>query len=332
MYRVGKTRLSIELAKAIGGEIINADSVQVYQGLDIGAAKATLEERQGIPHHLLDMVPPTQDYSYEDFLVDSRAATQDILSRGLVPIVIGGTGMYMRWFMHNKPNLTSHPFPGEDLTGEFDALADWDYDFQAYFLYQHRVDLFPRVDIRCEHMVPALLEETLWLLNLGVQPSSNLASNAIGYEEAIELLLEAWENGVVTEERFLKFLMLFQHNSKGLVKKQIAWFRNRTRSDVRQFRWIDANRQSVQEMVELLMREYERPVWKKSEVQSGNDVIAASLKEQKRMQKYKPTLKVYSDSQAVASTLQWIETTRELKAKRFWSTCLTSSCCRSLQG
>jgi tRNA dimethylallyltransferase len=87
------------VAKALGGDIINADSVQVYRGLDVGAAKASLEERQGVPHHLMDLVLPTVDYTYEQFLAESRAATEEILSKGKVPIVIGGTGMYMRWYM-----------------------------------------------------------------------------------------------------------------------------------------------------------------------------------------------------------------------------------------
>jgi tRNA A37 N6-isopentenylltransferase MiaA len=284
MCRVGKTRLSIELAKALGGEVINADSVQVYKGLDIGAAKATMQERQGVPHHLMDMVPPTEDYSYERFVADARGATEDILARGLVPILIGGTGMYMRCFMHNKPGLTSHPFQGEDLTGEFDSVAEWDYDFQAYFLYKHRADLFPILDFRCEQQVIELLDETSTILDMGVQPHSNNASNAIGYEEAIDLLLEARQNaGVVTEERFMEFLLLFQRIQAG---------------------------QPVEQMVDLLVREYQRPVGEESEVPPGIDLMAASFKEQKRMQNYKPTLKIYSYAGAVASILRWIKSTQ----------------------
>jgi tRNA A37 N6-isopentenylltransferase MiaA len=314
LCRVGKTRLSIELAKALGGEIINADSVQVYQGLDIGAAKATLEERQGVPHHLMDMIPPTEDYPYERFVTDARAATEDILSRGLVPIVIGGTGMYMRHFMHNRPGITSHPFDGEDLTGEFDDVAQWDYDFQAYFLYKHRADLFPRLDLRCEQQVVELLVETSAILDMGVKPHSNNAANAIGYEEAIDLLLEARSaSGVVTEQRFMEFLLLFQHNCRVLAKKQTAWYRKTSRSDVRQFRWIQAG-QPVQQMVDMLAREYQMPIGEESEVQPGSkDLMAASFKEQKRMQSYKPTLQIYSSAEAVASILRWIKSTQESK-------------------
>lgn len=307
--RVGKTRLSIELAKTLGGEIVNADSVQVYQGLDVGAAKATLEERQGVPHHMMDLVLPTVDYTTEHFRVDARAVTEEILSRGVVPIVIGGTGLYMRTFMQNRPDITSHRFEGEcDIDDpQCDADWDWDYDFQAYFLYQHRADLFPRVDIRCEQMIPALLEETVWLMNLGVRPRTNIASAAIGYEEAMDLFLAARATeGVVTEEEFLEFLRLFMHNSKGLVKKQIAWFRKDARSDVRKFRWIQAG-QPVDQMVKALADEYRRPAWRKSELPSGLDLKAASMKEGKRMKQYKPTVKLYSDADLLAQALAWIK-------------------------
>ena len=307
-HRVGKTRLSIELAKALGGEIINADSVQVYKGLDVGAAKASLEERQGVPHHLMDLVLPTVDYTYEHFLADARAATEEILSKGKVPIVIGGTGMYMRWYMQNRQGITSHPFPGEDTEGLADHLTEWDYDFQCYFLYQHRADLYPRVDIRCEQMIPELLKETSWLLDLGVRPGSNTAAKAIGYDEAMQLLLEARANGgVVSEERFLSFLSDFQHNSKGLVRKQIAWFRHSARSDVRKFRWVQGGG-PVEQMVELLANEYRKaPGTPPSDFSSGEILKLASLKEQKRMKNYKPEFKVYSDPQAVTSALEWIK-------------------------
>eukprot|EP00899_Mesostigma_viride_P005982 jgi/Mesvir1/15385/Mv06576-RA.2 len=100
---VGKTSLSLALAKQLGGEIISADSVQVYQGMDVGSAKLPLAEREGIPHHLIDVLPPTADFSAGDFFNLARAATADVLSRGKVPIVVGGTGFYLRWYVQGKP-------------------------------------------------------------------------------------------------------------------------------------------------------------------------------------------------------------------------------------
>lgn len=91
----GKTALSVALAKAFGGEIISADSMQVYRGLDVGTAKATQEERQGVPHHLLDILEPEQPYSVADFTARAEALIQEIRGRGRLPLVAGGTGLYI---------------------------------------------------------------------------------------------------------------------------------------------------------------------------------------------------------------------------------------------
>lgn len=92
---VGKTALSIRLAKKYNGEIINGDSMQVYAGLDIGTAKVTEEEAEGIPHHLLDIVSVEQDYTASDFKRDAGLAIESILARGKLPIVVGGSGLYI---------------------------------------------------------------------------------------------------------------------------------------------------------------------------------------------------------------------------------------------
>ncbi len=92
---VGKTALSIRLAKKYNGEIINGDSMQVYAGLDIGTAKVTEEEAEGIPHHLLDIVPVERDYTASDFKRDAREAIESILAKGKLPIVVGGSGLYI---------------------------------------------------------------------------------------------------------------------------------------------------------------------------------------------------------------------------------------------
>ncbi len=91
----GKTALSIELAKNINGEIISSDSMQIYQGMDIGTAKVTPEEMQGIQHYLLDFVPPDKRYSVSDFKKDAEKAIEGILAKGKVPIIAGGTGLYI---------------------------------------------------------------------------------------------------------------------------------------------------------------------------------------------------------------------------------------------
>ncbi|KAJ9182966.1 hypothetical protein P3X46_006893 [Hevea brasiliensis] len=101
----GKTRLALELAKRLNGEIISADSVQVYRGLDVGSAKPSPNERKEVPHHLIDILHPSEDYSVGQFFDDARQATQDILDNGHVPIIAGGTGLYLRWFIYGKPDV-----------------------------------------------------------------------------------------------------------------------------------------------------------------------------------------------------------------------------------
>lgn len=91
----GKTALSIELAKKINGEIISSDSMQIYKYMDIGTAKPTKEEMQGIPHHLLDFVEPNQRYSVAEFKKDAEKSIEEILAKGKIPIIVGGTGLYV---------------------------------------------------------------------------------------------------------------------------------------------------------------------------------------------------------------------------------------------
>ena len=91
----GKTRLSIELAKQINGEIISCDSMQVYKDMNIGTAKPTTEEMQGIKHYLIDYVSPTKRYSVSDYKKDAKKAINEIIAKNKVPIIVGGTGLYI---------------------------------------------------------------------------------------------------------------------------------------------------------------------------------------------------------------------------------------------
>lgn len=92
----GKTSLSIELAKRLDGEIINGDAMQVYKGLDIGTAKITEDEMEGIPHHLFDIKEPTDSFSVAEYQTVVRSCIEDIRSRGKQPIIVGGTGLYIQ--------------------------------------------------------------------------------------------------------------------------------------------------------------------------------------------------------------------------------------------
>lgn len=102
---VGKTALSIEIAKNFNGEIISADSIQIYEGLDIGSAKVTAEEKQGIPHHLIDIVSPFDEFSSGDWVKKAQETIDEITKRNRIPIVVGGTGMYVSSLLF-EPGVT----------------------------------------------------------------------------------------------------------------------------------------------------------------------------------------------------------------------------------
>ncbi len=104
----GKSGLSLRLARALGGEIVNADSMQLYRGMDIGTAKLPPAERAGVPHHLLDVWPVTRTASVSEYQLLARAAIGDIRERGRIPILVGGSGLYVRAAIDNLE------FPGTD--------------------------------------------------------------------------------------------------------------------------------------------------------------------------------------------------------------------------
>ena len=110
---VGKTAASIGLAKAVGGEIISADSMQVYKEMDIGSAKITPEEMEGVPHHLVDVLEPEEEFNVVRFQELAKEAMKGIYERGHIPIVVGGTGFYiqalrkMRQITHTGKNWSS---------------------------------------------------------------------------------------------------------------------------------------------------------------------------------------------------------------------------------
>lgn len=97
----GKTRLAVEIAKKYNGEVISADSMQIYKGMKIATAKPTTQEMQGIKHHLIDFLPPDQTYSVAMFVSDAQRCIEDIHSRNKLPIVAGGTGLYVDSLLNN---------------------------------------------------------------------------------------------------------------------------------------------------------------------------------------------------------------------------------------
>ena len=119
----GKTALSIAVAQRLGGEIVSADSMQIYRGMDIGTAKATAAEQAMVPHHMLDLLPPGENYSVSRYVEEASAVCEDIIGRGRVPVITGGTGLYI------DALLAGRRFAG--LSGEDSSLRkklNEDYD------------------------------------------------------------------------------------------------------------------------------------------------------------------------------------------------------------
>ena len=119
---VGKTELSIELAKRLNGEIISADSMQIYKYMDIGSAKVSKEEMNGVVHHLIDVVDPSENFSVADYKEQGEKAIKEIISRGKLPIIVGGTGLYINSLTCNM-NFTEAE-KDEEYRKDLDKLAN----------------------------------------------------------------------------------------------------------------------------------------------------------------------------------------------------------------
>ncbi len=117
----GKTALSVECAKRLNGEIISADSMLVYQGLDVGTAKPTMDEREGIPHYMIDVVPPKESFSVSDYEKMALPVVERLLNEGKTPIICGGTGFYIQSLLYKSQ------FGGvgadEEIRARYEALA-----------------------------------------------------------------------------------------------------------------------------------------------------------------------------------------------------------------
>ena len=121
----GKTALGAALCLALGGEVISADSMQVYRGMDIGTAKATRREMCGMPHHMLDVCPPGEDFSAARWVEMAAMCAEDIFARGKVPVIVGGTGLYIDSFLSGR-SFAAAPEDGalrSELSAQYDALG-----------------------------------------------------------------------------------------------------------------------------------------------------------------------------------------------------------------
>ena len=117
----GKTALAVALARELDGEVVSCDSMQVYKRMDIGTAKPSLEERQGIPHHMIDVAEPWEDYSVSRYCADAAPIVENIVSRGKTAIIAGGTGLYMDSLIRGNDFA---PFPSTGVRERLEQEAD----------------------------------------------------------------------------------------------------------------------------------------------------------------------------------------------------------------
>ena len=130
---VGKTKMGVELAKAMNGEVISGDSMQIYKGMDIGTAKVTEQEMSGIVHHCINILEPTDEYSVKDFQDAVRFQIDDITRRGKLPIIVGGTGLYI------KAALYDYEF--SETKDNHEIFRDKYKDYDNEQLYQHLINI-----------------------------------------------------------------------------------------------------------------------------------------------------------------------------------------------
>ena len=132
----GKTALAVDLAKAVNGEVVSCDSMQIYKGMDIGTAKPTCDEMQGIPHHMLDIVEPWEDFSVSRYCEIATPIIDDILARGKTAIIAGGTGLYMDALIRGN---SFAPYPSTGMRERLEVQADID-GMEAMLTLLHSID------------------------------------------------------------------------------------------------------------------------------------------------------------------------------------------------
>lgn len=251
---VGKTKLSIELAKRLNGEIINADAMQVYKGLNIGTAKITEEEKENIPHHLFDIKEVEEEYSIYNYQKDCRKVIDDILKRDKTPILVGGTGLYIKAALYDyklseeKENNTYDNLKTEEIYNELlktDKNINIDknnrrrliralnyykenntsisnnktnkllYDSIFIGLTTDREILYKKINQRVDNMIEeGLLEEVKYYYDKNIKTKPLI--NGIGYKE-----LYNYFDGLCSKEEAVEKI---KQNSRHYAKRQYTFF------------------------------------------------------------------------------------------------------------
>lgn len=265
---VGKTKLSVELAKRLNGEVINADSMQVYKGLDIATAKIKEEEKEGIPHHLFDICEVEENFSVYDYQKLGRDKIDEITKRNKNIIIVGGTGLYI------KALLYDYEFEKENNTYDFSKVTDEEliskikelddkieidfnnrrrlertltrllensnyekkgnnplYDFTIIGLTTERRNLYKRIDKRVLEMIDeGLLDEAKKLYE---KRNCKSLLTGIGYKE----IFKYFDGDLSLDEA----IELIQKNSRHYAKRQYTFFNNQFKN--KEINWFETNYQ-----------------------------------------------------------------------------------------
>ncbi len=267
---VGKTKLSIELAKKFNGEIINADSMQVYKGLNIGTAKVTEEEKEGIPHHLFDICELNEDYNVYLYQKHARLKIKEIFNKNKTPILVGGTGLYIKAALYNynfiKEDFVNYDhltnkeiytkiqnknihinnrqrllrqFQKEQNDVENNKANELLYDAIFVGLTTPRDNLYKIIDNRVDKMINnGLIEEVEALYNKNIKTRS--INTAIGYKE----LYKYFDQTLSLNES----IELIQKNSRNYAKRQYTFFNNQL-----PVIWFDVNYNHFEETVNAII-------------------------------------------------------------------------------
>ena len=216
----GKSDLALYLARELDGEIVNCDSVQVYQNLDIGSAKVPIEARSGIPHHLIDVIPPTGELTAGAYAALARRALAEIAGRGKLPIVAGGTGFYLRALLDG---LSPAPIRNTQLRARLKRLAERRPGALHRFLRTRDKEAARRIHANDRQKLIRAIELSLSLQGLPRQPLTGFRILKIGlnperralYERINRRSLEMFHSGLIEETRALLAAGL-QADSKAL--------------------------------------------------------------------------------------------------------------------
>lgn len=266
---VGKTKLSIELAKKLNAEIINGDSVSIYKKLDIGSAKPTIEERENIPHHLIDIKEPDEEYSVYDYQQDVRKIIKDLSSKNKRIIIVGGTGLYIKAALYNyqftkgTKNNTYDNLTNEELLEKINSYNynhnihinnrkrlvrmlnklennevlteskdECLYPIQVIGLTAKRDIVYQRINERVEEMLKnGLLEEVTSLKPY--YKTSRVLNTAIGYKEFTKYFTKEKELTTVIED--------IKKNSRHYAKRQYTFFNHQFKTVLYETNFKDFN-------------------------------------------------------------------------------------------